>query len=82
MNIEKIGEPIRVLADCEGGRMRPLRFRWAGRSYKVQAVNARWIDRRGEVYGLHYSVQAGGQTYYLHFDSKQVQWWIDETILD
>ncbi len=82
MNVEKIQEPIRVLADCSGGAMRPLRFRWSGRDYKVEAVNARWIDRQGEVYSLHYSVQAGGQTYYLRFDSKQVQWWLEETIFE
>ena len=82
MNIEKIGQPIRVLADCAGGAIRPLRFGWAGRDYTVDAVNAQWIDRQGSVYSLHYSVQAGGQTYYLHFDSKQVQWWMDETVVE
>ncbi len=98
MNIEKIQEPIRVLVDCGGGgmpRMRPLRFRWSGRTYKVDTVNACWIDRQGEgrpaavsrgedseVYSLHYSVQAGGQTYYLHFDAREVQWWLDQTIFE
>ena len=82
MEIEKIGDPIRVLADCTGGEIRPLRFSWAGRAYKVEAVNAKWIDRQGEVYSLHYSVQAAGQTFYLHFDVGQAQWWLDETVLD
>ena len=82
MNIEKIQEPIRVLVDCGGGAMSPLRFCWSGRTYKVDTVNARWIDRQGEVYSLHYSVQAEGQTYYLHFDAKEVQWWLDETIFE
>ena len=81
MNIEKIDEPIRVLADCGGGRMEPIRFRWSGRTYKVDAVNGRWIDRQGDCYSLHYSVQSGSETYYLHFSSKQVQWWLDEVVV-
>lgn len=82
MEIEKIGDPIRVLADCAGGEIRPFRFRWAGRAYKVEAINGKWTDRQGEVYSLHYSVQADGQTFYLHFDVGQAQWWLDEIVLD
>ena len=82
MNIEAIGEPIRVLALCEGGAVRPLRFQWAGRAYKVRAINARWIDRQGDAYRLHYSVQVGNETYHLHFASPEVQWWLDEVVTD
>jgi hypothetical protein len=82
MNIEKIGEPIAVLASFTGGKADPLRFRWAGRTYKVQVINGRWTDRQGDLYSLHYSVPCDGQTYYLHFSSKQVQWWLDETITE
>ncbi|MFP4054525.1 MAG: hypothetical protein ACLFV7_11760 [Phycisphaerae bacterium] len=79
MNIETFHEPIRVLADCSGGRMDPIRFRWSGRTYRVEAINARWIDRRGKTCRLHFSVQSGDQTYLLHFDSEEVQWWLDQT---
>ena len=82
MNVEKIGEAIRVLADCAGGEITPRRFRWAGRDYTVEAVNARWIDRQGQTHALHYSVQADGQSWYLHFDSAEMQWWVDETIVE
>ena len=81
MNIEKIGEPIRVLASFAGGAMEPLRFQWHGRTYKVEPVNGRWVDRQGQTYSLHYSVQAGEETYYLHFSSQEVQWWLDEVIV-
>jgi hypothetical protein len=82
MNIEKIQEPIPVLAACSGGAMEPLRFRWGGRTYKVQAVNARWVDRQGDVYSLCYSLQCDAQTYLVHFSSKEVQWWLDEVIVE
>lgn len=81
MEIEKINEPIRVLAAFGGGKAEPLRFNWHGRVYKVDAINGRWIDRQGETYCLYYSVQSGGQTYFVHFASKDVQWWLDETVV-
>ncbi len=71
-----------MLADCAGGSMRPLKFWWSARVHEIETVNARWIDRQGEAYSLHYSVQVSGQTYYLHFDGKGVQWWVDEVIFD
>jgi len=97
MNIEKIHEPLAVLASFSGGAAQPVRFRWQGRTYKVEAVNARWIDRgpqaqctglggpddrQGEVYELYYSLQSGGQTYIVHFSSKELQWWLDEVVVE
>lgn len=82
MKIETIDEPIRVLVDCAGGSMTPLRFRWSGRTYRVEAVNARWVDRSGVGYRLCFSVQCSDETFLLHFDSKEVQWWLDQTGTD
>jgi len=82
MKIENIGEPIRVLADFSGGSAVPRRFRWSGRTYDISAVNGQWIDRSGDSYALHFSVQVGDETYYIHFASGQVQWWVDKVIVD
>jgi len=78
VNIEKVGEPIRVLAVFTAGAVEPLRFRWAGRTCRIDAVNAQWVDRRGGAYCLHFSVQVGQETYFIHFASGEVQWWLDE----
>jgi hypothetical protein len=82
MNIEKIQEPISVLASFAGGGLSPLRFQWHGRTYKVEAVNGKWIDRQGDLYSLNYSVQCDGQTYYVHFSSGDVQWRLDQLITE
>jgi len=82
MNIEKVGEPIRVLAAFSGGVVRPLRLAWGERTIHVDAVNGQWIDRQDGNCLLHYSVQAGDETYLVHFDSRQVQWWLDEVIVE
>jgi len=82
MKVEEIGEPIRVLAAFSGGAARPLRFAWNGRTYKIDRTNAHWVDRQGEGYSLHYSVQVGEETYHLHFASAEVQWWLDQVVLE
>lgn len=82
MNIEKIQEPLTVLASFSGGAAKPVQFRWNGRTYRVDTVNAHWVDRHGDLYDLHYSLQSGGQTYVIHFSGKELQWWLDETIVE
>ncbi len=82
MLIEKIGEPIRVVAAFSGSGVEPLRFRWQGRTYQIETINGRWFDRQTDGYSLHYSVQVGQETYYMHFSAQDVQWWLDEVILD
>ena len=82
MLIETISEPIRVVAAFSGGGIEPLRFRWQGRTYQIETINARWVDRQADGYSLHYSVRVGQETYYLHFSAQDVQWWLDEVILD
>ena len=82
MHVEDIGERIDVLASCVGGRVNPLRFRWSGRTYAVQSVNARWTDRSGGSYSLHYSVQVGDETYLLRFSGADVQWWLDKQMVE
>ena len=82
MNIERIGEPISVLAAFSGGAIRPLRFRWAGRQCRIDRVNAQWVDRQGDVYSLHYSVQVGPDTYMIRFASEAVQWWLDQLAVE
>jgi len=82
MKIEEIGEPIRVLASFSGGKVDPLRFLWSGRTYRVEAINGRWIDRQGGACRLHYSIRSGDETYYIHLDTHEVQWWLDRLIVE
>ncbi|MCE5277670.1 MAG: hypothetical protein ABFD92_02625 [Planctomycetaceae bacterium] len=82
MNIEKIQEPIRVVAEFSGGQASPVRFVWGRRTYEIKAVNARWSDRTSEGYTLHYSVQVGQETYFIHFASSEMQWWLDQVAVE
>lgn len=81
MTIEEIGEPIRAVAAFAGGQMKPLRFFWSGRAYPIETINGRWIDHQPRSRLLHYSVQVGEETCYIHFDTDQLQWWLDRVIV-
>ncbi|MGC9455780.1 MAG: hypothetical protein ACP5HU_13110 [Phycisphaerae bacterium] len=81
MNIERIDEPIRVVASFADGEMHPLRFRWGGRDYPIGRINARWTDREADAPRLHFSVQVGEETCYLHFDTAEVRWRLDQIVV-
>jgi len=81
MDIHDLHEPIRVVAVCSGGTMQPREFRWGARTYEVEAVNGRWVDRSPDGYRLHYSVQSGRETFLIHFAGAEVQWWLDRVIV-
>jgi hypothetical protein len=80
VQIQQVHEPIAVVAVFAGGRIDPKRFRWGRRTCPIEAINGRWTDRDEQNYRLHYSVQSGSETYFLHFSSAEVQWWLDKII--
>jgi hypothetical protein len=81
MNIEPIHQPVGVLAEFAGGECKPVRFVWKRRTYEVDCINGRWIDRHGETPTLNFSVQVGEETYYLRFLTGQAQWWLEQVIV-
>ena len=81
MNIEQINQPVGVLAEFTGGECKPLRFVWKRRTYEIQSVNGRWIDRHDDALTLNYSVQVGEETYYLRFLTGPVEWWLEQVIV-
>ena len=82
MQIEKIEEPVGVLAVFSAGDVSPVRFRWHSQEYDIFSINGRWTDRQNDGYARHYSVQVGDETYYLHFGSHDMQWWLDQVVLN
>jgi len=73
-----IQEPIRVLAAFGGGRVEPLRFKWQHRTYRVDRINAHWLQRDTDSPTWHFSVQVDDQTYYLHLRTHDLQWQLDQ----
>jgi hypothetical protein len=80
--IETLDEPIKVRADFTGGIITPLAFKRKGQTLTVDAVNARWEERRSHVKIYFFSVEAAGNVYELHLDSGCMGWRLDRVCLD
>lgn len=78
MQVIALREPIPVLAAFRGGLVQPLRFQWQGQPYRVDQINGRWHVREGEFRNPHFSIQAAGDTWFLHFSTRDCQWWLDQ----
>ncbi len=73
-----IGESISVIATFGlPYRIRPLRFRWAGRLYDVKEVTYTWKSKEGQREIFHYSVTSGDCLYELTFDTGSLLWRIE-----
>jgi hypothetical protein len=46
MNIERIHQPVGVVAEFTAGRCDPVRFLWQRRTHEVARINGRWVDRQ------------------------------------
>ena len=83
MREEKIEEPLGyVLVHFEGGRIRPLRFRWGLREFHVSEQNTQWIDRdiRPIRYFFSVTVQSG-EIFQLCFREGDPVWIVDSILI-
>ena len=82
MRTEEIDEPVSVRADFCGGEVTPRAFRRGQKAYTVTEVNARWVDREGAQPVRRFSVQAGGDTYFLALLTGQMVWRLEKVMVD
>ena len=83
MRLERLDEPVKVRADFQGGRARPLRILRKHQDLEVSRVTARWEDRRGSQKVFYFSVQVStGDVYQLEFQSGDLLWKLNSVMLD
>jgi len=82
MVVEEINEVVRVRADFAAEAITPRAFRRGGRVYTVAKVNARWEDRTGDFKRYYFSVEAAGNVFELHLDSRDMLWHLDRVCLE
>lgn len=82
MRIEEIDEAVSVRADFRGGEVTPRAFRRGQKAYTVTEVNARWVDREGATPVWRFSVQAGGDTYFLALRPGEMVWRLERVMVD
>ncbi len=75
MRYEDIGDPIEVITLFQGGRMRPLKFRWNNRVYRVSKINGGWVSDEGYNRRRHYAVCADGpDVYEISYSIETMIW--------
>jgi hypothetical protein len=73
--IQELNEPIDVVTVFREGRMAPVKFRWAGRTYRVTRVAYRWVTREGAYPVYHFSIVTGdAQLYEVVLNTQNMQW--------
>ena len=82
MIVEELNEPIRVRADFSAGSVTPKAFKRGTQILHVTKVNARWEDREGRFKRYHFSVEAAGNLFELHLDSRDMSWRLDRVCLE
>lgn len=82
MVVEELNEPIRVRADFTGGTVSPKAFKRGTQVYHITRLNARWEDRAGTFKRYHFSVEADGNLFELHLDSRDMSWRLDRVCLE
>jgi len=82
MIIETLDEPIEVRADFTRGLIRPIAFKRNGQVWRIMKINARWEDRQGCFRRFYFSVEAGGNTFKIHLDTRDMSWRLDCVYLD
>ena len=75
MQYEEIGEPIEVITYFHDGLLKPLRFRWQQRVYRITRLHGHWQSRTGAFPVHHFSVGTGGpDVYELQYSTDDQLW--------
>lgn len=74
-----LDETVSVLAHFEKGDMRPLRFYWKDREFKVTRVTGRWKAPQGDLWKRHFSVvDSADNVWHLTYEERNMRWAISK----
>jgi len=72
---QDVEEPIDVIAVFEKSRMRPLRFKWNDRVYRISQVTGMWCSEIGRYRYRHFAVVDDASNFFeLSFDERDTAW--------
>jgi hypothetical protein len=77
--LQSFSEPVDALVIYRRGAPHPLlqAFRWKNRRYDVSSVHLVHQEKQGETTYLCYSVDCGGDTFFLRLNTQRGVWQID-----
>ncbi len=76
---QDMDEQIEVVAVFESHKMKPARFRWNGRVYKISEVTGDWKTNIGAYKVHHFAVVDTSSNFFqLTYDERQTSWMISK----
>ena len=82
MLVEKPNEPIRVMADFYGAKVRPEYFIRGNRRYEVKSINLVFRRAVGDHYLWCFAVSDDANTFVLSYNPDSLQWRLEEVQMD
>lgn len=78
-----LDEQVSVIAVFEKGDMRPYRFFWKDRAFKVARVTGRWKAPQGDTWKRHFSVvDSADNVFHLTYEERSMRWAISKVWTD
>jgi hypothetical protein len=70
-----LDEQVSVIAVFERGDMRPYRFFWKDRAFRVSRVTGTWKAPKGDKWVRHFSVvDSADNVFFLTYDERSMRW--------
>jgi len=83
MIYQDIYEAIEVISLFKEGKIKPLRFKWNGRVYRISRLNGHWVNPKGYDKQYHFSLIADNSDYFeIMFDTATFEWQIARVCLE
>ena len=83
MQVMELHEAVKVRADFQGGRIRPLLFRRGDQVYTIRRVNTSWEDREGKHKNFYFAVSVGsGDVYQISLKGGEMVWYLESVTMD
>jgi len=79
---ETINEEIKVAAVFEKGKVKPLVFSWNGKKYKIKSINLVHNAAIGSAECLFFSVSTASGEYKIKYDTKNLNWTLEQVYLE
>jgi hypothetical protein len=83
MVYQDIYESIEVISLFKEGKIKPLRFKWNGRVYRINRLNGHWVNPKGYDKQYYFSLIADNSDYFeIMFDTSSFEWQIARICLE
>ena len=83
MQVQELQEPVKVRADFQGGKIRPILFRRGERVYPIRRINTSWEDREGTHKNYYFAVSVGsGEVFHLSLRTGDMVWYLESVMMD